>query len=91
MEQTGNKNKSSVLKMTDLTTLYKTSITDIVGKSPNRIHTTKLKNRLLSHFESLTEFKEGKKMFLVFDNAIRSTKKAVYENMYHSDGLILKR
>ena len=30
-------------------------------------------------------------MFLVFDNAIRSTKKAVYENMYHSDGLILER
>ena len=34
MEQTADKNKRSVFKMTDLATLHKTTITDLVGKSP---------------------------------------------------------
>ena len=34
MEQTADKNKCSVFKMTDLATLHKTTITDLVGKSP---------------------------------------------------------
>ena len=35
-----------------------------------RIHSTRLKNRILAHFEDLQEFKEGREVFLAFERAL---------------------
>ena len=73
-----------------MATFYKTRITGLGGKSPDRIYTTKLKT-FLAYFESLTEFKEGMNTFLDFNNAAGSVLKTVYKNKYDDDALILPK
>ena len=51
----------------------------------------KPKKRLLARVESPTEFREENNTFLVFDNVVGSTLKAVYENMFDGDGLFLEK
>ena len=77
MEKASDNNKNSIFKMTDLRTLCKARITELGWRWLERIHTTKLKNRLLVYFESLTEFKNGKNTLLVFGSAVSSALKKI--------------
>ena len=91
IEQTVGTDENAIFKMTDLADMYKRRFEDLGGECPERIHTTKLKNRLLSQLDSLKEFKEGKNSFLTFDNEIGSVLRNVYENSFDDEALILSR
>ena len=91
MEKASDNDKSSVFKMIDLVMLCKTRIIELGRKSLQRTHITKLKNRLLVYFGSLTEFKDRKTTFLVFGSAVSSALKKIYKNTYDEDALILAK
>ena len=88
MEKASDNNKNSVFKMTDLRTLCKARITELGWRWLERIHTTKLKNRLLVYFESLTEFKNRKNALLVFGSAVSS---ALKKDTYDDDKLMFEK
>ena len=47
MEQVANEEKKTVFKISELATIYKTRVQELGGHMPEKIHTTKLKNRLM--------------------------------------------
>ena len=47
MEQVANEEKGTVFKLSELATIYKTRVQELGGHMPEKIHTTKLKNRLM--------------------------------------------
>ena len=47
MEQTANEDNGCTFEIVDLTNLYKTRVRELGGHTRNRVHTTKLKQRLL--------------------------------------------
>ena len=56
-----------MFKLTELKKLDRNRLIDVGGQAVERIHTARLKSRLLSHYEGLTEFKQRKNTFLAFD------------------------
>ena len=74
-----NQNTAPVFKVADLAEMYKTRLIEL-GASPNRVHTTKLQNRIMAHFENIKEFKEGNISYLVFESDIGSVLKTVCDN-----------
>ena len=58
---------------------------------PERIHTTRLKTRLLAHIEGLMEFKEGKESYLAFDEDLGGVLKEIYEKNYDDDAFVLSK
>ena len=62
MEQTAN-TVDGVFKLTELGKMYGNRPIELGGQTAERIHTTRFKSRLLSHFEGLTEFTQRKVPF----------------------------
>ena len=90
MEQTENEDKGYIFKLADLVNLYKTSVRELGGYTPNRVHTTKLKQRLLLDNENLKEFQDIKDHFyLTFDGDARTVLKTFYEKSYDNEAFAL--
>ena len=71
MEQTLNEHKEYVFKLANLTNLYKTRFRELGGYTPNRAHTTKLKQQLILHIENFKEFQDSNNhCCLAFDDDV---------------------
>ena len=80
--------KSTIFKLDDLIKLYEKRISDLGGKAHGKIHSTRFKNRLLSHFENLVESKkEGRYVYLLFDDELGCVLKTVFENSFDDGAL----
>ena len=80
-----------VFKMTDLALLYKSRIEYLGAIPPERVYTTRLKLRLLSNIDGLTESTYGKTTYLAFDNDLCDVFKRVYEKDFDEDAFILSQ
>ena len=60
-----------LFKLSELTKMYAGAFENKGYHVDGRIHSTRVKSRILAHFEDLKEFKEGREVFLAFerDNA----------------------
>ena len=84
--------KSTIFKLDDLIKLYEKRISDLGGKAHGKIHSTRFKNRLLSHFENLVESKkEGRYVYLLFDDELGCVLKTVFENFFDDDAFTLSK
>ena len=54
-----------VLKLTDLVNLYSTRLEQLGTHVTGRVHSTKLKNRLLGYFQDMDAHKQGREVVLV--------------------------
>ena len=59
MEQTTNEDRGYIFKLADLANLNKNRVRELGGHTPGRVHTTKLKQRLMLHTENLKEFQDS--------------------------------
>jgi len=59
-----------MFKISDLVILYKARLQQLGTTVTGRIHSTKLKDRILSYFPDLTAIKQGREVLLVFNNDI---------------------
>jgi len=67
MEEAAEADENVVIfKLSDLTKMYAKFLTEFGLKIEGRIHSTRLKNRLLAQFEDLREHREGKEVILAF-------------------------
>ena len=80
-----------VFKMADLAALYKKRFEDLGGVLPERVHSTRLKLRLLAHIDGLTESKRGKTTYLAFDDDLCDVFKTIYEKDFDEDAFVLSR
>ena len=61
---------AQVFKMSDLTDLYTTRIRQLGQDVGERVHSSRLKERLLSHFPYMDSYKQGRDVFLAFKEDI---------------------
>ena len=80
-----------VFKMADLAVLYKKRFEDLGGELSERVHSTRLKERLLGKVDGLAESKCGKDTFLEFDTDLSNVLKVVYEKDFDEDAFVLSR
>ena len=81
--------KNNVFKLVDLARLYKERIIELGGHTSERLHTTKLKNRLLAHVENLREYKDKKLSYLTFDENVGTVLKSYYEKSFDNEAFLL--
>ena len=92
MSDCAEEDKSTIFKLDDLIKFYEKRISALGGTINGKIHSTRFKNRLLSHFENLVESqKEGKHVYLVFDEELGAVLKTVFENTLDDDAFTLSK
>ena len=70
--------------------LYKTGVRELGGHTPDRVHTTKLKQRLMLHIENLKEFQDSNNhCYLAFDDDAGTVLKTFYEKSYDDEAFVL--
>ena len=70
--------------------LYKTRDRELGGHTPDRVHTTKLKQRLMLHIENLKEFQDSNNhCYLAFDDDAGTVLKTFYEKSYDDEAFVL--
>ena len=77
--------------MADLAALYKKRFEDLGGVLPERVHSTRLKLRLLAHIDRLTESKRGKTTYLTLDDDLYDVFKTIYEKDFDKDAFVMSR
>ena len=83
--------KIPVCRLSDLIRLYEGHLQDLGIKLETRIHSTRFKNRLLSQFEDLSAYNEGKEVMLAFDHNIGEVITSAAGINYDDDGYILAK
>ena len=90
MEQVANEEKGTVFKLSELATIYKTRVQELGGHTPETIHTTKLKNRLMVQVDNLKKFKgKNDHCYLCFDENVGDVLKSFYEMDWDDEAFIL--
>ncbi|XP_062605131.1 uncharacterized protein LOC134266937 [Saccostrea cucullata] len=80
-----------VFKLVDLSKLYTTRMEQLGTIMTGRVHSTKLKDRIMTYFPDLEEHKSGRDVLLAFNENIGSAlKKACYQDT-DNDGVCLAR
>ena len=81
-----------VFKLADLASTYTVSLEQLGAAVQGRIHSTRLKTRLLSVFPDLRECKEGYNVLDTFDKDIRDAiRKACEQDNFDNDAVHLAR
>ncbi|KAG0713757.1 hypothetical protein GWK47_015523 [Chionoecetes opilio] len=84
-----DEDNSPVFKLSDVANLYKTGLEQLAATVTNRIHTTRLKDRLLSVFPDLRAHSQGRDTLLLFEKDIGPTLKKACD--HDSDAMHLVR
>ena len=58
------------LKLADLVSLYTCRLENLEMQTEGRVHSSRLKNRLLAHFHDLRAYQEGRDIFLAFNEQV---------------------
>ena len=88
MEQEMNKG-NHVFKLVDLADLYKERVQELGGRISGRVHTTKLKQRLLAHVDNLREYSDKKFLYLTFEENVGTVLKNCYRKTYDDEAFVL--
>ena len=89
MEQVGKEENTYKFKLVDLAKLYKERVKELGGHTLERVHTTKLKNRLLAHVETLREFSDNRFSYLTFDETLGDVIKSYHEQSRDEETFVL--
>ena len=84
-------NNSPVFKLADLAKLYKTRLKELGGSTKSRIHTSRLKYRLLSAFPDIKAYMQGRSVMLTFDDDICAALKKACDHDGDDDAMHLVR
>ena len=81
----------TIFKLSELTTRYTKRLQDLGVEITGRIHSTRLKNRILSQFEDLKSYNEGRDVYLAFDSDIGSALRVATNLDYDDEAVILSK
>ena len=80
-----------VLKLADLVKLYTARLEQLKVKQQNRLNSTKLKDRILSHFPDLCAHREGRDVLLAFTSDVGSALRKACDADYDEKAICLAR
>ena len=83
--------KIPVFRLYDLTKFYCERLEELGLKLEGRIHSTRLKNRILSQFDDLTAYNEGREVLLVFNSDVGEALTSAASINYNDEGFILAK
>ena len=89
MEQVAKNENTYTFKLVDLAKLFKERVKEIGGHTPDRLHATKLKNRLLAHVETLREFSDNRFSYLTFNETLGDVIKSYHEQSREKEAFVL--
>ena len=84
-------NISPVFKLADLAKLYQTRLEDLGGSTRSRVHTSRLKHRLLSAFPDIRVYMQGRSVMLTFDDDVCAALKKACDHDNDDDAMHLAR
>ena len=79
------------LKLADLVKLYTARLEQLGVKQQNRLNSTKLKDRILSHIPDLSAHREGRDVLLAFASDVGSALRKACDSDYDDDAICLAR
>ena len=93
IEETRNESTSSipVFKLADLAKLYTSRLKQLGVNISGRIHTTDLKNQILSNFPDMQAHRQGRDILLAFNEDIGLALKRVSESDFDEEAIILSK
>ena len=93
IEETRNESTSSipVFKLADLAKLYTSRLKQLGVNISGRIHTTDLKNRILSNFPDMQAHRQGRDILLAFNEDIGLALQRVSESDFDEEAIILSK
>ena len=80
-----------VIKLADLADMYKSLLNQLGEKATERIHTTRLKNRILSQNPSVEEQKNGRDVFLAFKSDLANVLDKAHNEDYDEEAMHLAK
>ena len=80
-----------VFKLSDLSKLYTERLEQLGIKTTGRLHSTRLKERIMVHFPDLQAHAQGRDVLLAFDKDVGLALKKVLEDEYDDDGMYLAK
>ena len=80
-----------IFKLSDLANLYSSRLEQLGTTLPGRVHSTKLKNRILTHFPGMKAHTQGRDVVLVFDEDVGAALRKACEHDADSDAVHLAR
>jgi len=80
-----------VLKLADLVKMYLARMEQLGLTASGRIHSTKLKNRILVHFPDMQAHKQGRDVYLAFQDDIALAMNKAYNTNYDDEAIILAK
>jgi hypothetical protein len=84
--------KKTVFKLSDLSKLYSERLLQLGIDITTRVHSTRLKTRLMGHFKDMHAYNEGCDVYLAFNNDVGVALKRFGENIdYDHDAIILSK
>ena len=81
--------KWSNIKLSDLIKLYSQSLETLGITLQNKIHSKRLKNRILSQFPDMNCFPDGREVIMVFNGDIGQVLGSSASTDYNNEGYIL--
>ena len=80
-----------VMKLSDLVKVYRQFLEELGVSIEKRIHSTRLKNRILAQFDDISSHNEGKEVLLVFQRDIGAAVASAASIDYDDEGFILAK
>lgn len=88
VRDTSSSNRLTVFKLADLTQMYHTRMQDC-GFLSSRVHSGRLKTRLLAHFPDLQAHNSGRDVLLTFSDDLNSTLREAYTDSWDDEAVHL--
>ena len=80
-----------IFKFSDLANPYSSTLEQLGTKLPGRVHSTKLKNGILSYFPDMEAHTQGREVVLVFNEDVGAALRKACEHDADSDAVYLAR
>jgi len=82
-------NAKPIFLLSDLAKMYQERISQLGVNTDTRIHTTRLKERILSNFPDMQAYKQGKKVFLMVEDDVGRAISRAFEEDGDDEGFYL--
>ena len=89
IESADSEENECVFKLSDLVKIYCSRLEELHIEISSRIHSTRLKERIISQFEDMRAFNQGREVYLAYDIAIAEALKTASNISYEDEAYIL--
>ena len=84
-------NQAPMFKLADLNQMYMTRLNDLGAETTSRMHSTRLKERILANIPDMQAHKQGRDVYLVFTDDVGLALKKALDSDYDEEAIVLAK